>query len=135
MANLATNRDVIALSQKERSVQTKMLMRLFELWKMTYKKQSILLGLSAKTDSTIHRYKTGKTCLPLARDIQDRAKHFFAIHRYLKQIYSINPSLAYRWMNTRNKDFHSLSPYDVIKQQGYSGVVAVRDYLEEGVLL
>jgi len=131
-SNLAFNYQPVLLSEEERRTQTKMIMSLFEHWKLTYRQQAILLGLSPMTATSIHRYKNLKTHLPLYRDIQDRIGHFFAIHKYLRRIYPMNKKLAYRWITTPNQDFNNLSPYDIISKEGYPGVLKIRGYLEVG---
>jgi hypothetical protein len=120
----------VSLTETERKHQTQMIMKLFELWKLTYKQQALMLGLSPNTETSIHRYKYNKQCLPLFRDIQDRVQHLLTIHKYLRQAYPLNKNLAYRWMTTQNSDFNNQSPLDVICQEGYMGLVKVRDYLE-----
>jgi len=131
-ANLAFNYQPVSLSEKERRTQTQMLMKLFGHWRLTYSQQAILLGLSPKTETSIHRYKNLKAYLPMYRDIQDRIGHLFAIHKYLRRIYPMNKALAYRWITTANEDFNNLSPFNVICKEGYLGLIKVRQYLEIG---
>ena len=131
-SNLAFNYQPVLLSEEERHAQTQLIMRLFERWQLTYRQQAILLGLSPMTETSIHRYKNLKAYLPQYRDIQDRTGHLLAIHKYLRRIYSMNKSLAYRWMTTPNEDFNHLSPYAVISKEGYTGLLQVRQYLEIG---
>jgi hypothetical protein len=38
--------------------------------------------------------------------------------------------LAYRWIGTPNRRFAGARPVDVMKQQGYEGILAVRRYLD-----
>jgi len=119
-----------ALTEKERTQQTQMIMRLFEHWNLTYKQQAIALGLSPNTETSIHRYKNGKQCLPQFRDIQDRVRHLLAIHKFLRRAYSNDIVLAYRWISTENADFNNQSPFNIICHDGYMGLVRVRKYLE-----
>jgi hypothetical protein len=127
---LASHYEPTALTVAERKQQTQMLMKLFEHWKLTYKQQAIVLGLSPNTETSIHRYKNGKQYLPLFRDIQDRIQHLLTIHKYLRRAYPINKNLAYQWITTPNMDFNRQSPLEMICQEGYMGLVKIKQYLE-----
>jgi len=118
------------LNKTERKQQTQMIMRLFSLWNLTDKEKAIALGLSTGTQTSIHKYKTGKQDLPLMRDIQDRVGHLLAIHKYLKRAYPFDKELAYQWIKTSNSDFNNLPPFNLIFNEGYLGLVKVRNYLE-----
>lgn len=118
-----------SLSEKQRKQQTEMIMRLFEHWQLTNRECAILLGLSPKTGTSINKYETGKSSLPKYRDIQDRVNHLLAIHRYLRRAYPYNDELAYRWIKTPNADFQHHSPFEVIANEGFSGLLRIRNYL------
>jgi hypothetical protein len=130
MSNTALNYEPLSLSETERQQQTDMIMKLFDLWGLTYKQQAIALGLSPNTETSIYRYKNGKQYLPLFRDMQDRVGHLLAIHKYLRRAYPFNKELAYRWVTTPNADFSNQPPFDAISQDGYMGLIKVRNYLE-----
>lgn len=117
-------------NETEREQQTRMIMTLFELWHLTDKEKAIALGLSPGTQTSIHKYKTGKQHLPLTRDAQDRIGHLLAIHKFLRRAYPFNKELAYQWIKTTNTDFNNSTPFDLISQKGYLGLIQVRYYLE-----
>lgn len=121
--------DSVPLSKTERKQQTALIMKLFERWGITYKQQAIALGLSPNTETSIHNYKTGQHFLPQYRDIQDRISLLLAIHKYLRRVYPENRGLAYRWITTPNKDFDSKTPFEVVRDEGYLGLVKVHQYL------
>jgi len=127
---LAMEYDPPDMTDEERRAQTELIMNLFAKWNLTYKQQAIMLGLSPNTESGIHRYKTGKQYLPQYRDIQDRISYLLAIHKLLRRAYPFNEELAYQWMLTSNEDFQFKSPYDLICEKGYLGLVQVKEYLE-----
>lgn len=118
------------MSELERRQQTELIMNLFAKWNLTYKQQAIVLGLSPKTDTGIHRYKTGKQFLPQYRDIQDRISYLLAIHKLLRRAYAFNIELAYQWILAPNEDFNNKCPYDIICAKGYLGLVEIKEYLE-----
>jgi hypothetical protein len=128
-SNLAITYHPHTPTTKEHLQQTQLIMKLFQLWNLTYKQQAIALGLSPNTQTSIHKYKNGKQALPLFRDIQDRVGHLLAIHKYLRRAYPFNKELAYQWISTPNKDFTQQSPFTVIANEGYLGLVKIRNYL------
>lgn len=117
-------------NDKDYEAITKMIMQLFEHWKLTYEQQSMLLSLSTNTHSTIARYKKGGACLSRDRDTQDRAGHLLAIHKYLRTIFPLNKELAYAWPSTANQYFGGKTPVEIISEEGFLGLIKVRRYLE-----
>jgi hypothetical protein len=123
------------LSEQERASQTKMLMRLFELWSLTPAQQAICLGLSTKTRTNIAKYKSGLSHLPLYRDTQERIKTLFIIHKYLKKLFPRNETVAYQWIHLPNRYFQNLTPLDIITRDGLIGLDVVRKYLERALTI
>lgn len=115
---------------EQRKQQTQLIMKLFELWQLTDKEKAIALGLSPGTQTSIYKYKTGKQYLPSTRDTQDRIGHLLAIHKFLRRAYPFDKELAYQWIKTPNMDFNSRTPFDLISQNGYLGLIQIRYYLE-----
>jgi hypothetical protein len=48
----------------------------------------------------------------------------------LRLLFPQNPDLAYRWVTTRNRAFDNRTPVEVIKEQGFAGLLIVRGYLD-----
>lgn len=109
---------------------TQMIMRLFSHWGLTYEQQAALLSLSRNTNSSIARYKSGKSFIALDRDKFDRIGHLLAIHKCLRMIFPMNTKLAYEWPTTPNKYFNGRTPVQVVIDDGFLGLVEVRKYLE-----
>lgn len=109
---------------------TRMVMRLFDHWKLTYFEQSILLGLSVKTNASIAKYRKGCAHLKMSRDTYDRVRFLLAIHKSLKQIFPMNNEIAYRWPKTPNSYFDGKTPVQVIADDGILGLGKVNDFLE-----
>jgi hypothetical protein len=122
-----------ALSEQERTSQTKMIMRLFELWSLTPAQQAVCLGLSTRTRTNIHKYKTGKALLPLYRDIQERIKILLTIHKYLRKLFPRNEEIVYAWMTLPNRYFENFSPLDITHQKGLIGLDTIQKYLERAL--
>ena len=121
------------LTELERASQTKMIMRLFELWGLTPIQQSLCLGLSTKTRTNIHKYQTGNAFLPLYRDIQDRIKLLLLIHKQLRRLFPRNEEIIYSWICLPNRYFENFSPLDIICRDGLAGLLAVKNYLDKAL--
>ncbi|ORJ60292.1 antitoxin Xre/MbcA/ParS toxin-binding domain-containing protein [Geothermobacter hydrogeniphilus] len=106
----------------------KMIMRLFDHWRLPVRDQAVLLGLSPKSGTTIARYRAGR---PFAdrQDLLGRAGHLLGIHQALRSIFPHNIELAYRWVSQPNKQFGNTAPIEIMKQ-GYEGLLRIRRHLE-----
>lgn len=109
---------------------TKMVMRLFEHWKLTYEEQAQMLGLSTKTHSTISRYKKGVSPIRFDRDSYDRVRFILAIHQLLRSFFPSNKAVSYAWIKTPNKNFELKTPLEVVESEGFLGLARVHQYLE-----
>lgn len=104
-------------------------MALFEHWKLTTAEQSTLLGLSPDSRSAVSRYKKGEP-LPDQTDLLGRVGHLLAIHRSLHVLFPYNRNLVYQWVRLPNARFDGRSALDVMCNDGFLGIVAVRRYLD-----
>ena|SRR5215475_13845328 len=102
--------------------------RLFDHWQLPLAEQAGLLGLSMTNRASISRYRAGE---PLSdnRDLLDRVSCLLGIHKTLRILFPHNRDLAYRWMNSSNRRLGK-RPVDVVLEQGFEGLLAVRRYLE-----
>lgn len=116
-------------SRDGRAALAKMVSKLFEHWQLPTTDQAALLGLSETSRSTLTRYRNGE---PLAdsRDLLDRAGHLLAIHRSLRILFPHNRDLVYRWPTVPNSEFDGRSPVQVMREEGFLGVLMVRRYLD-----
>lgn len=113
----------------DRARLTKMVMALFDRWKLSSRDQTILLGLNSGNRSTVSRYRAGSP-IGSTRDQLDRVRHLLAIHRSLRTLFPQNKELAYRWMSSRNRAFENTTPVEMIETWGFSGLLRARTYLE-----
>jgi len=116
-------------SKEGRVALAKMVTKLFDLWAIGTTDQAALLGLSESSRSTIARYKKGE---PLAdsRDLFDRVSHLLAIHRSLRILFPKNREIVYKWPTIPNRQFEGRSPVQVIREQGFLGLLIVRRHLD-----
>ena len=115
---------------EDTSALTRMVMRLFQHWKLSSQEQSLLLSLSAKTRSSIARYRNGASTLSPDRDTHDRVKYLLSIHKSLRTIFPYNRELVYEWPKAPNKYFDGKTPVQVMVEEGFLGVVRVDNYLK-----
>jgi hypothetical protein len=115
-------------SREARGRLAVMVTRLLDHWQLTATEQAEVLGLSAASRSTLARYRSGE---PLAdsRDLLDRAGHLLGIHKSLRLLFPHDRDLAYRWMKQSNRRLGA-RPVDVVIEQGFEGLLAVRRYLD-----
>lgn len=110
--------------------QTQLVMTLFERWQLTQRQQASMLGV---THSTINRYKSGQQAFSSTRDLQDRVGHLLAIHQLLRTLLPDNVDLVYAWPTLKNEYFDNDMPVEVIEQEGFAGLLRVREYLENAI--
>ena len=121
--------DVINVGSREaRSRLATMVTRLLDHWKLSAVEQSVLLGLSTASRSTLARYREGE---PLAdsRDLLDRAGHLLGIHKSLRILFPYDRDLAYGWMTQFNRRLGA-RPVDLISERGFEGLLTIRRYLD-----
>lgn len=113
----------------DRSRIGKMLIQLFDHWKLSTAEQLSLLGLSKDNRAALSKYRHGQ---PLAndRDKLERAGILLGIHKSLRLLFPYNRELAYGWMSQPNKAFNGQSPVEVIDREGMIGMYMVRSYLD-----
>ncbi|MBY0573131.1 MAG: MbcA/ParS/Xre antitoxin family protein, partial [Undibacterium sp.] len=114
---------------QDRGALAKMVMALFDHWKLATEDQAALLGIATSNRAALTRYRKGEA-IGTSRDQYERVGHLLGIHKNLRLLFPQNRELAYRWMSTRNKAFDNLSPIEVVKQWGFAGLLMVRAYLD-----
>jgi hypothetical protein len=116
-------------SRGSRERLARMVVQLFERWRLSAVDQATLLGLSANSRSSVARYRRGE---PLADspDLLARAGHLLGIHKALRIIFPHDLDLAYRWVSAPNRRFGGEAPLAIMRRHGYEGILAVRRYLD-----
>jgi len=118
-----------ARTSQDRGALAKMVMALFDHWKLNTEEQAALLGIAAGNRAALARYRRGEP-IGTSRDQYERVGHLLGIHKNLRLLFPHNRDLAYRWMTTRNKAFDNLTPVEIIKEWGFAGLLTVRAYLD-----
>lgn len=116
-------------SREGRVALAGMIVRLFELWNLSAQDQMALLGLAEGSRMTLARYRKGE---PLAdnRDLLDRAASLLSIHRSLRILFPKNRDIVYKWPTTPNRAFVGRTPVEVIRKDGFLGLLIVKRYLD-----
>ena len=97
-----------AISQ-DRIALAKMVMALFDHWKLSTGDQATLLGLASSNRAALWSYRRGKP-IGTSRDQYERVVHLLGIHKALRLLFPQNRELVYGWMATRNRAFENLTP-------------------------
>lgn len=115
-------------TRQSRAQLARMIVQLLDHWQLNATDQSLLLGLSSQSRSTLSRYRRGE---PLAdsADLLARAGHLLGIHKALRILFPHDRDLAYRWVSAPNRRFGERAPLEIMKQ-GFEGLLAVRRYLD-----
>jgi hypothetical protein len=124
---VAAEREVT--SSHDRGALARMVMSLFDHWKLSTEDQAALLGIATSNRAALSNYRSGKP-IGTSRDQYERVGHLLGIHKNLRLLFPQNRDLAYRWMTTRNKAFDNLTPVEVVRQWGFAGLLMVRGYLD-----
>ncbi|MBS4095688.1 MAG: DUF2384 domain-containing protein [Sulfuricella sp.] len=114
---------------QDRGALARMVIRLFEHWKLGSEDQLAMLGLSTGNRGALSRYRKGEPLAP-SRDLLERAGHLLAIHKNLRLIFPQDRDLAYAWMTRRNRAFEGRTPVEAIREWGFAGMLMVRAYLD-----
>ena len=118
------------VDRDSRAALAKMVVTLFDHWRLSSEDQLALLGLDPASRTTLTRYRRGQP-LSASRDLMERVGHLLAIHKSLRIIFPHNRELAYAWMTARNSEFDNRTPVEVIAQHGFAGLLMVRTYLDQ----
>ena len=121
-------RDIDLHQRGNRERLARMVVSLFDHWRVSASDQASLLGLSPDSRATVARYRKGE---PLAdsADLLARAGHLLGIHKALRIMFPHDRDLAYRWVTTPNRRFGERTPLETMKR-AYEGILAVRRYLD-----
>ena len=119
-------------SPESRLRATKMVMALFDHWQLSSSDQLMLLGLSENSKSSLNRYRRGGA-IANRRNTQDHVDILLGIHARLRTLFPDNQDCVYSWMSTPNKSFDGLTPVEVIRQHGSTGLGRLVDYLEQAL--
>lgn len=119
----------VSAVSEDRGALAKMMMTLLDHWKLPTEDQAALLGLATSNRAALARYRRGEP-IGTSRDQYERVGHLLGIHKNLRLLFPQNRDLAYRWMSTRNRAFDNLTPVDIAREWGFSGLLIVRAYLD-----
>lgn len=113
-----------------RKKTAKLLMRLFEHWKLDNQQKLALLGMSENSRSQLAKFAAGTAPLSKGRDTQDRAAHLLSMHKSLGMLYPFNPDLRYSWILRRNELLDGKRPIDIMIEEGLLGILKMARFLE-----
>ena len=106
-----------------------MVHRLFTHWKLSDDEQLSLLGrlpgniAAGLSNGDPDAHGTD-------HEIVERIGHLLAVHQHLRNLFPQDPTWAYRWMTSANNAFNGQTPVAVVRDQGVSGLLMLRAYLD-----
>lgn len=116
-------------TEAQQSRLARMIMALFDHWKLSSEDQALLLGLALGNRSALARYREGAR-IGTTPDQYERVGHLLGIHARLRLLFPHNRDVAYSWMKLRNRAFDGVTPVEAIREYGFAGLLMVRAYLE-----
>lgn len=119
-----------SLTEEERIELAKMMMSLFDHWKVSAEQRKNMLGLPDEIRSRqVQRF--GKD-MPLPEDagIMERVEHLLGISSALRTTYPTNANMAPIWLRKPHRRFDQRTPLDTMLQDGLSGLISVRAHLD-----
>lgn len=117
------------LSERDRDRIRKMLLTLFEHWKLSSENQLGVLGCSKEFYEQLIR-SPEEVALFDNGDLFERADLLLVINKSLHRLFPQNRNLANLWMTAPNQFFNGFTPISVVQERGIQGLYAVRDYLD-----
>lgn len=116
------------LCERDRDRISKMLLTLFEYWKLSSEDQLGVLGCSKEFYEQLIRSPEEVSLLD-NRDLFERADLLLVINKSLHRLFPQNRNLANLWMTAPNQFFNGFTPIKVVQERGIQGLYSVRDYL------
>jgi len=118
------------LNQEERIMLTRSIIGLMDSWGVENRDQVAILDLPQGTPArAINRYRDMSEALPAEPNIIGRIEHLLGIADALRTMFPHNPQMGTLWMRKRNKRLRN-SPIRCMVEQGTSGLIRVRTYLD-----
>lgn len=118
------------LNRTECAAIGKLLLAMFDHWRLSAEQQWAVLGLSQSDDATVSEIDWA---LYLAGEGQVRAGHLLAIHASLRALFPANPELVDRWIQSPNNAFNGAPPLALIEGSGIGGLQSIRNYLQQAL--
>lgn len=103
---------------------TQNVIALFAHWKLKNNEERNLLG--GVSMAQLAKLKKGTAIISSGRDTVDRVGNLLGIHKSLRILYPHNREVVYRWIRTRNRKLHNLTPLDIMLEHGYIGIAQIR---------
>lgn len=106
--------------------------RLIEEWNLSPSDGLMLLGLSCTEDQLLERFAHGEP-MPDRRDVLDRIGHLLAIYKGLELLFPENPDVRSAWMRSPNRQFSGAAPIEIVRADGFVGLLDVRKVLDAAI--
>ncbi len=101
-------------SPEKRKSLAKIVLRIFDLWKLDSVTQLMLLGLGTKSRALLTKYRNGVSPIASNQDALQRVGYIIAIYQLLKSLYPKNKTLRNNWVKRKNAKLKNLTPLEIM---------------------
>jgi len=118
------------LNEQERAELARAIVAILDSWGVDASDQIALLDLPDDTPSrTIRSFRKEKP-LPDDPNVMRRVEHLIGIADALRTTFPQNPKMGLLWMQKRHRKFRRRTPLRTMLEDGNTGVIQVRQYLD-----
>lgn len=118
------------LNEEERVELARAIVAILDSWGVDASDQIALLDLPDGTPSRAIRSFRKEKPLPDDPKVMRRVEHLIGIADALRTTFPQNPKMGLLWMQKRHRKFRRRTPLRTMLEDGNTGVIQVRQYLD-----
>ena len=118
------------LNEAERAELARAIVGILDSWGVGASDQVTLLDLPDGTPSRAIRSFRKEKPLPDDPNVMRRVEHLIGIADALRTTFPQNPKMGLLWMQKRHRKFRRRTPLCTMLEDGNTGVIQVRQYLD-----
>lgn len=110
---------------------TKVVMQLFDSWKLQTAEMQALLSMPDEIRSrAFHKFREGQATFPEDETVLRRSNYLLRIADALRTTYPRNPEMSSLWLRQGHRRFGKRTPLSIMLEGGEGGLVAVLSELD-----
>ena len=118
------------LNEEQRGELARAIVAILDSWGVDASDQITLLDLPDGTPSRAIRSYRKEKPLPDDPNVMRRVEHLIGIADALRTTFPQNPRMGLLWMQKRHRKFRRRTPLRTMLEDGNTGVIQVRQYLD-----
>lgn len=118
------------LTEQDRLDLGRLVINTLEEWGISASDQVDMLALAGKVSGRHLRRYQDDTPLPDDPDVLKRVEHLLGIADALRTTFPRNDRIAVIWLNQPCRRLRRRRPVDIMREDGLSGLIAVRTHLD-----